>query len=217
MNSSKKSKEIVIRSNLLSWYKKNKRKLPWRKTNKYNVPNAYYVFVSEYMLQQTTVSTVKNRFKDFILKWPSLDDLAKISESKILNFWAGKMYPKQVFQHKNDSTLFSPGWRTLALGKTGMISQNPWIQGGGNSDFVFESDFEFIKISKKYKRTSKVVMTGDQSSDLLFKSLIKKKIKKNKKKTILFAVPNDAEHNLCSWKEHIIRIRKYAEIFYIGS
>ena len=132
--------------------------------------------------------------------------------SPILNFWAGKMYPKQVFQHKNDSTLFSPGWRTLALGKTGMISQNPWIQGGGNSDFVFESDFEFIKISKKYKRTSKVVMTGDQSSDLLFKSLIKKKIKKNKKKTILFAVPNDAEHNLCSWKEHIIRIRKYAEI-----
>ena len=68
--------------------------------------------------------------------------------SPILNFWAGKMYPKQVFQHKNDSTLFSPGWRTLALGKTGMISQNPWIQGGGNSDFVFESDFEFIKISK---------------------------------------------------------------------
>ena len=92
MNSSKKSKEIVIQSNLLSWYKKNKRKLPWRKTNKYNVPNAYYVFVSEYMLQQTTVSTVKNRFKDFILKWPSLDDLAKISESKILNFWAGLGY-----------------------------------------------------------------------------------------------------------------------------
>ena len=92
MNSSKKSKETVIQSILLVWYKKNKRKLPWRKTNKNNLPNPYYVYVSEYMLQQTTVATVKNRFKDFILKWPSLEALAKISESRILSFWAGLGY-----------------------------------------------------------------------------------------------------------------------------
>ena len=92
MNLSNKSKEILIQSLLLNWYKKNKRDLPWRKIYKNLLPNPYHVFVSEYMLQQTTVGTVKNRFTEFIIKWPSIDALSKISESKILNFWSGLGY-----------------------------------------------------------------------------------------------------------------------------
>ena len=92
MNLNKKNKEILIKSLILNWYKKNKRILPWRKIKKNKLPSPYYVFVSEYMLQQTTVGTVTNRFKEFILKWPSIDDLAKISETQILNFWSGLGY-----------------------------------------------------------------------------------------------------------------------------
>ena len=92
MNLSIKSKEIVIKSTLLKWYKKNKRDLIWRKTYSNNLPNPYYIFVSEYMLQQTTVGTVKNRFKEFITKWKSIDKLASIPESKILSFWSGLGY-----------------------------------------------------------------------------------------------------------------------------
>ena len=44
------------------------------------------------MLQQTTVPTVKTRFKEFIKKWPSNDQLAKTSETKILKFWSGLGY-----------------------------------------------------------------------------------------------------------------------------
>ena len=81
MNLSKKSSEEEIQSIFLRWYKKNKRDLPWRSLQSNKLPNPYYVFVSEYMLQQTTVGTVKNRFKEFIIKWPTIDALSTISNS----------------------------------------------------------------------------------------------------------------------------------------
>jgi len=84
--------EKAVNSKLLSWYRKNKRTLPWRQNQNNNLPNPYFVFVSEYMLQQTTVGTVKNRFEEFILKWPSINDLERISEKTILNFWSGLGY-----------------------------------------------------------------------------------------------------------------------------
>ena len=77
---------------LLQWYSVNARNLPWRKKNNLNLPHPYFVFVSEFMLQQTTVNTVKNKFNDFILKWPSLNKLAQTSEPNILKFWSGLGY-----------------------------------------------------------------------------------------------------------------------------
>ena len=89
MNLIKKNKELKIKSIFLKWYKKNKRDLPWRVLQKNKLPNAYYIFISEYMLQQTTVATVKNRFEEFIIKWPTLDALSSISTTSILSFWSG--------------------------------------------------------------------------------------------------------------------------------
>ncbi len=83
-------KQIILK--LLRWYSTNKRDLPWRLMQKNNLPNPYYVLVSEYMLQQTTVSTVKTRFEEFIKKWPTVKDLAKTTEPKILKFWSGLGY-----------------------------------------------------------------------------------------------------------------------------
>ena len=84
--------EKKIISSLLRWYAKNKRDLPWRQKKKNHLPNPYYIFVSEYMLQQTTVPTVKKRFEEFIRIWPTLKDLAKTTEPKILRFWSGLGY-----------------------------------------------------------------------------------------------------------------------------
>ena len=84
--------EKQINSYLLKWYAKNKRDLPWRKLYKNNLPNSYYIFVSEFMLQQTTVNTVKKRFIVFINKWPTLDKLANATEPQILKFWSGLGY-----------------------------------------------------------------------------------------------------------------------------
>ena len=85
-------KEKEINSHLLSWYKKNKRQLPWRKLESNNLPNPYYTLVSEFMLQQTTVPTVIKRFEAFILNWPTIEDFSKISENTILKFWSGLGY-----------------------------------------------------------------------------------------------------------------------------
>ena len=84
--------EKKINSHFLKWYYQNKRELPWRKSFKYNLPNPYYIFVSEYMLQQTTVNTVKERFIEFINKWPSLEKLSRATEPEILKFWSGLGY-----------------------------------------------------------------------------------------------------------------------------
>ena len=84
--------EKLIISKLLRWYGLNKRDLPWRFTKENDLPIPYYVFVSEYMLQQTTVPTVEKRFEEFIKIWPSLKDLAKTTEPKILKFWSGLGY-----------------------------------------------------------------------------------------------------------------------------
>ena len=81
-----------VNSYLLKWYSQNKRELPWRKLYKNNLPKPYYVFVSEYMLQQTTVNTVIERFNEFIFKWPNLEKLANATEPQILKFWSGLGY-----------------------------------------------------------------------------------------------------------------------------
>jgi A/G-specific adenine glycosylase len=87
-----KNKDQYIQRFLLKWYEKNKRELPWRNIKPNNQANAYYVLVSEFMLQQTTVNTVIKRFNEFIKLWPSIDKLSRISENRILQFWSGLGY-----------------------------------------------------------------------------------------------------------------------------
>ena len=86
------NKEKFIQAIFLSWYKDNKRNLPWRKLQKNKLPNPYHILVSEFMLQQTTVNTVVKRFNEFIKKWPTSKDLSKINQSSILKFWSGLGY-----------------------------------------------------------------------------------------------------------------------------
>ena len=60
------NKEKKIISKLLRWYGENKRILPWRLMSKNNLPIPYYVLISEFMLQQTTVQAVVSKFNVFI-------------------------------------------------------------------------------------------------------------------------------------------------------
>ena len=76
---------------LISWYNSNRRELPWR--SDYNNKNSpYYVLVSEFMLQQTTVSTVIGYFEKFISIWPTLYDLSNASENEVIQVWSGLGY-----------------------------------------------------------------------------------------------------------------------------
>ncbi len=80
---------------VLSWYDCHARDLPWR-ANQYpdcsQKIDPYLIWVSEVMLQQTTVTTVIPYFKAFIKTWPTIFDLAKANEDSIYSMWAGLGY-----------------------------------------------------------------------------------------------------------------------------
>lgn len=81
----------AISASLLPWYNQNKRSLPWRALSD-EKPNPYHVWLSEIMLQQTTVPTVIPYFLKFIKQWPSIQDLSTATLDEILHSWQGLGY-----------------------------------------------------------------------------------------------------------------------------
>jgi A/G-specific adenine glycosylase len=77
---------------LLQHYVDNFRRLPWRAGPGAPPPDHYRVWLSEVMLQQTTVAAVIPRFERFIGRWPTVDALAAASDEDILAEWAGLGY-----------------------------------------------------------------------------------------------------------------------------
>ncbi|QIK96695.1 A/G-specific adenine glycosylase [Sphingomonas sp. HDW15A] len=77
---------------LLDHYRSNARVLPWRSPPGTAPPDPYRVWLSEVMLQQTTVKAVTPRFERFITRWPTIEALAAASDEEILGEWAGLGY-----------------------------------------------------------------------------------------------------------------------------
>lgn len=80
-------RKTKIQTNLLHWFKQNKRDLPWRKNR-----DPYAIWVSEIMLQQTQVNTVIPYYNHFLKTFPTLRHLAKANLSKVLKVWEGLGY-----------------------------------------------------------------------------------------------------------------------------
>lgn len=76
-----------LQVSLINWYKDNHRDLPWRRTK-----DPYAIWISEVMLQQTTVTAVLPYYETFLKKFPKLDSLAQSSLSEVLEIWAGLGY-----------------------------------------------------------------------------------------------------------------------------
>lgn len=80
-----------INKELIKWWKKAKRNLPWRQNK-----NPYNIWVSEIMLQQTKVKTVIPYFERFIKEIPDIKTLSQIKEDKLLKLWEGLGYYSRV-------------------------------------------------------------------------------------------------------------------------
>ncbi len=76
---------------LLAWYDQHRRSLPWRAPPGVR-PDPYAVWLSEVMLQQTTVATVAPLFGHFLETWPSVEALAAADLDSVLRAWAGLGY-----------------------------------------------------------------------------------------------------------------------------
>jgi A/G-specific adenine glycosylase len=81
----------VAAAGLLAWYDANRRALPWR-VMPGEKPDPYRVWLSEVMLQQTTVAAVAGYYREFTNRWPSVEALAAASLDDVRGAWAGLGY-----------------------------------------------------------------------------------------------------------------------------
>ncbi|MEM6464983.1 MAG: A/G-specific adenine glycosylase, partial [Pseudomonadota bacterium] len=81
---------------LLAWYDTHGRSLPWRVRPDARlageVVDPYKVWLSEIMLQQTTVAAVKSYYEAFTSRWPTVHDLAAAKDADVMAAWAGLGY-----------------------------------------------------------------------------------------------------------------------------
>ncbi|MDA0787210.1 MAG: A/G-specific adenine glycosylase [Proteobacteria bacterium] len=81
---------------ILEWYDRHARRLPWRmppsRSRRGEYADPYHVWLSEVMLQQTTVVTVGPYFRKFLARWPRVEDLAAADLDQVLTEWAGLGY-----------------------------------------------------------------------------------------------------------------------------
>ena len=82
----------MFEKEIINWFKKNKRDLPWRNTD------AWGVLVSEFMLQQTPVNRVQPVYEAWIKKWPTAAALAQASTSDVIKAWGRLGYPRRALR-----------------------------------------------------------------------------------------------------------------------
>src|SRR5580692_10641701 len=85
------AKIATLRRQLLEWYARNRRDLPWRRN-----PDPYSIWVSEIMLQQTRVAVVVDRYLSFLARFPTLNSLAEAPEQDVLALWSGLGYYRRA-------------------------------------------------------------------------------------------------------------------------
>ncbi|MGX9356551.1 A/G-specific adenine glycosylase [Roseobacteraceae bacterium S113] len=86
----------TLSAELLQWYDHNARAMPWRVSPQDRArgvqPDPYRVWMSEIMLQQTTVAAVRGYFLSFTERWPTVSDLAGAQDDEVMGAWAGLGY-----------------------------------------------------------------------------------------------------------------------------
>ncbi len=95
-------------ANLLSWYHKAGRTLPWRSYWP-NLTPPYHVFLSEFMLQQTGVNTVVPYYRYFLKQWPTIHALANASIDDVTAAWAGLGYYARARNMHKTAQMISNG------------------------------------------------------------------------------------------------------------
>jgi A/G-specific adenine glycosylase len=98
-----------VRQRLLAWFETNRRDLPWRRSR-----DPYPIWVSEVMLQQTTVAAVVPYFERFLHAFPTLRDLSAAPEQEVLRLWEGLGYYRRARDlHRAARQLADAGTETI--------------------------------------------------------------------------------------------------------
>jgi A/G-specific adenine glycosylase len=105
-----------MRQDLLDWYDRNKRDLPWRQTS-----DPYAIWISEIMLQQTRVAVVIDRYTAFLQRFPTVQSLAAAEEQDVLALWSGLGYYRRArMLHKAAQAIVSDHVGTMPTTAEGL-------------------------------------------------------------------------------------------------
>lgn len=85
------SHTCLYRARLLAWYDAHARDLPWRQSR-----DAYHIWLSEIMLQQTRVAAVISHYHEFLRRFPTVEKLAAAREASVLAAWSGLGYYRRA-------------------------------------------------------------------------------------------------------------------------
>jgi A/G-specific adenine glycosylase len=95
-----------VEAELLRWYERTQRDLPWRRTR-----DPYAILVSEVMLQQTQVERVRGRYVEWLERWPTVGSLAAASAADVIRAWQGLGYNRRALAlHRTSRVIAATGW-----------------------------------------------------------------------------------------------------------
>ena len=165
----------ILTKKILYWYDNNKRSLPWRKKFS-QTKREYYTLVSEFMLQQTQVSTVIPYFNNFIKDIPNLRSLAKINENKLLKYWEGLGYYSRVKNLKKTAQIIELKFKGRLPRNIDELKSLPGI-GDYTSNAIMAIAFNkpFIPLDGNIERLIKRILNLKLVYEISKENLIKKK------------------------------------------
>ena len=168
------SKSILTKK-ILYWYDNNKRELPWRKKNS-QIKREYYTLVSEFMLQQTQVTTVIPYFNNFIKNIPNLTALSKINESKLLKYWEGLGYYSRARNLKKTANIVKKNFNGRLPSTIDELKLLPGIGDyTANAIMAIAFNKSFIPLDGNIERVIKRLLNLKLISQVSKENLIKQK------------------------------------------
>jgi len=165
----------TITNKILYWYDNNKRSLPWRKKNS-QIKREYYTLVSEFMLQQTQVSTVIPYFKNFIKNIPDLESLVNINEKKLLKYWEGLGYYSRVRNLKKTAKIVVSQYNKKLPNTLEKLKTLPGI-GDYTANAILSIVFNkpFIPLDGNVERIIKRILNLKSEKEISKANIIEKK------------------------------------------
>jgi len=166
---------LILTKKILNWYDNNKRILPWRKKCSQK-KREYFTLVSEFMLQQTQVTTVIPYFNNFIADIPNLNSLARINEKKLLKHWEGLGYYLRAKNLKKTAKIVVSKYKTKLPNTLDELKKLPGI-GEYTASAILAIAFNkpYIPLDGNIERVIKRLLNLKSETEIRKENLIKKK------------------------------------------
>ena len=166
---------LILTKKILNWYDNNKRILPWRKKCSQK-KREYFTLVSEFMLQQTQVTTVIPYFNNFIADIPNLNSLARINEKKLLKHWEGLGYYLRAKNLKKTAKIVVSKYKTKLPNTLDELKKLPGI-GEYTARAILAIAFNkpYIPLDGNIERVIKRLLNLKSETEISKENLIKKK------------------------------------------